>query len=60
MSTHRTSLSPSAQINVRRVLDAAARRLLAERVASNPVNDHDPAGARAMEKASGYDAHNTV
>ncbi len=54
-----SSLSPAAQSNVRRILDAAARRLLAEQLARS-LNDHDPAGNRAVEKASAGAAHNAV
>ena len=43
------TLSTTAQTSVRRVLDGAARRLLAERLGEIPShNDNDPAGNRIV------------
>jgi hypothetical protein len=55
-----STISPAAQINARRVLDGAARRLLAERLGSDPKNDHEAAANGPVGKAGTTDARSQV
>jgi hypothetical protein len=48
-----SAISAAAMIDVRRVLDAAARRLLAERLALDPENTTSPASNPDSSQTSG-------